>query len=56
MKAGRGFDFFSVRLMVRKYQRQMVLSVETESTPVPLAGRGEFPKLGASLLDDDGVN
>ncbi len=36
---------FDVCRMVRKYRWQMVLSVETDGTPVPLAKMDEFPRL-----------
>jgi hypothetical protein len=45
MKAGKPFEFLPVCRMVRKYQGQLVLSVDTESTPVPLARMDEFLRL-----------
>jgi hypothetical protein len=56
MKPGRGSSLSLFVEMVRKYQRQIVLSIDTESTLVPLAEMGEFPRLSEHpRLDDGGV-
>jgi len=44
MKAAQ-LQIFAICRIVRKYRRQMVLSVETDGTPVPLAKMDEFPRL-----------
>jgi hypothetical protein len=56
MKAGRGSSLPLLAEMVRKYQKQIVPAVETESTLVPLAGMHEFPRLSEHLTDGRGVN
>jgi hypothetical protein len=45
MKAVGRVGLFVICRKVRKYQRQVVLSVGTESTLVPLARMDEFPRL-----------
>ena len=50
MKPGRGSSLSLFVEMVRKYQRQIVLPIDTESTLVPLARMNEFPRLSEHLL------
>jgi hypothetical protein len=50
MRTGRPFNFLAVCRVVRKYRRQMALSVGTKSTLVPLARRDEHGKLPANLF------
>jgi hypothetical protein len=45
MKPGRGSSFSLFVEMVRKYQGQIVLPIDTESPLVPLARMDEFPRL-----------
>lgn len=45
MNASREFEFLAICPAVRRYQRQIVLSVRTGSTLVPLAKRDEFFRL-----------
>jgi len=56
MKAGRGSSLSVFVEMVRKYQRQIAPSVDTESTLVPLARMDEFSRLSEHLADGRGVN
>jgi len=50
MKPGRGSGLPVFVEMVRKYQRQIVPPVDTESTLVPLARMDAFPRLSEHLL------
>jgi hypothetical protein len=45
MKPGRGSSLSLFVEMVRKYQEQIVLLIDTESTLVPLARMDEFSRL-----------
>jgi hypothetical protein len=45
MKPDRGSSLSLFVEMVRKYQAQIVLPIDTESTLVPLARMDEFPRL-----------
>jgi hypothetical protein len=45
MRPGRGSSLSLFVEMVRKYQGQIVLPIDTESTLVPLARMDEFPRL-----------
>jgi hypothetical protein len=46
MTAWRTCNFAVICDAVRKYQRRIVLSVGSASTPVPLAKMDEFSRLG----------
>ena len=50
MKPGRNSSLPVFLEMVRKYQRQIVPPVDTESTLVPLASMDAFPRLSLDLL------
>jgi hypothetical protein len=50
MKAGRSSSLSLFAEMVRKYQGQIVPSVDTESTLVPLARMDAFSRLSEHLL------
>jgi len=45
MKPGSGSSLWLFVEMVPKYQEQIVLPIDTESTLVPLARMDEFPRL-----------
>ena len=45
MKPGRGSSLSLFVEMVRKYQAQIVLPIDTESTFVPLARMDDLPRL-----------
>lgn len=50
MNAWRTTHFLAIRRAVRKYQRQIVLSIRSEGTLVPLAKADGFYRLFAHLF------